>query len=73
MAWKDLATTCPKRLELCDFLFDGDAEEPLIWIMCKATIGDTHNHDPGPRYWRPAEDLPEDISEWFDKLSGEPR
>jgi len=65
-AWKplDLSKNVPKRRQLCDFIFPGTEGEPLVWMLCNATIMELIHHDASGVLWRPAEPLPDGICEF---------
>ena len=61
--WIKWSDSKPKRRQLCDFLYSGDASEPLVWILCSADKADASRYDT-PDYWRPAEPLPDGVAEF---------
>jgi hypothetical protein len=53
----------PKRRQICDFIYNGTAETPLVWILCSVTEGEAWDYG-YPSYWRPAEALPSGVNEY---------
>ena len=66
-SWRDMDKLPPKRRQLCDFLYGGDEEDPLIWILCSVTVEEADRYFGEPLYWRTAQPLPQNVKTFSPK------
>lgn len=71
--WISLNEKKPSRKQICDFILSGNENEPLVWMLCSALLADIDAYEfTREVMWRPADPLPDGITEWgeaYDNLA----